>query len=158
MRWYVNRHRHPSSRHIVCFPRPGLPLRALGSSESRRRMDGCRIFLERRTDICSSSKDVHVANGSSRSAPAMAVVSSAAVTSAGCFVFSAVSWWNDERTFVRRPRTHTWRTVVPEAHRLWPWCLPLLWLLPAVLILMLARRTGSVLEQRPHLVPGRSVG
>ena len=64
--------------------------------------------------------------------------------------------WNDERAFV--PRTHTWRTVVPEAHWLWRRCLLLLWFMPVVLFLPLAHRTGLVLEGRPHLVPGRSVG
>ena len=76
---------------LSTFPRPGLILCALGSSESRRRPDGGLIFLEQPTGICSSSKDAHVANGSSRSAPAMAVVSSAAVASADCFVFAAGS-------------------------------------------------------------------
>ena len=43
-------------------------------------------------DVCSSSKDAHVANGSSQSALAiMAVVFSAAVAFAGCFVFAAGS-------------------------------------------------------------------
>ena len=69
-----------------------------------------------------------------------------------------VSCWNNGQPFVRRLKIHTWRTVVPEAHRLWPWCLPLLLLLSAALFLPPARRTGLVLEGRPHLASGRSVG
>ena len=69
-----------------------------------------------------------------------------------------VSCWNDEQVCVRRLGKHTWRMVVPEMHRLRPGYLPLLWLLPAVFFLPLAHRTGSVLEERPYLVPGRSVG
>ena len=76
---------------LSAFPRPGLLLCVLGSSGSRRRTDGCRILLERRTGVCSSSKNAHVANGSFRSAQAIVVVSSAAVASAGCFIFTAGS-------------------------------------------------------------------
>ena len=73
---------------LSASPRQGLPLCVLGSSGSRRQTDGCRILLERRTAVCSSSKDAHVANGNSQSAQAVVVVSSAAVASAGYFVFA----------------------------------------------------------------------
>ena len=73
------------------FTHPGLLLYALGSSGSRRRTDGCRVLLKQRTGVCSLFKDAQVANSCSQSALAMAVVSSAGVASAGCFVFAAGS-------------------------------------------------------------------
>ena len=76
---------------LSAFPRPGLLLCILESPGSRRRTDGCRVLLERRTGVCSSSKDAHVANGTSRSAQTMTMVSSAAVASASCFVFATGS-------------------------------------------------------------------
>ena len=76
---------------LSAFLRPGLLLCILGSSGSRRRTDGCRILLERRTGVCSSSKDAHVVKGSSRSALTMVVVSFAAVAYADCFVFDVCS-------------------------------------------------------------------
>ena len=62
-----------------------------GESESRRRTDGSRFLPNRRTCVYSSSRDAHVANGSSRSPQAMAVVFSAAAASNGSLGFTVGS-------------------------------------------------------------------